>query len=316
MGLKMVLFFVVVTGLAACQEESRSTVAGLEWRLSTPGATGVVSVSEAALKFGAGLKAQVEARGLSLEDLGDKVVFATQVDLLVGERFLTRGEYRLGLMLGRGGASLEFRPVVTPPGDTGTPMNVPMSVKEDAAASHAPMFQFALPTHRPHEAELSLVGDGLRLRLSLVGMPSLVHQKRLTEHAERILRKAEQFSILALVPPRGPIAEVAPDRSSFHGYEILGEVRVRKPDLQATVMDVLTQGMRSSDGRIAGCFLPRHGIRAFHQGRFIDLVICYECLHMRVYPGAYGPHEVVLTTDVSRKMNTLFEGEGLQVAPR
>ena len=38
-----------------------------------------------------------------------------------------------------------------------------------------------------------------------------------------------------------------------------------------------------SKGLVAGCFKPRHGIRAVVDGKKVELVICYECLSMSVY---------------------------------
>ena len=36
----------------------------------------------------------------------------------------------------------------------------------------------------------------------------------------------------------------------------------------------------------AKCFLPRHGIRATHQGKIVKLVICFQCRRLLVYDSA------------------------------
>ena len=39
------------------------------------------------------------------------------------------------------------------------------------------------------------------------------------------------------------------------------------------------------------CFNPRHGIRATHDGKTVELVICFECSSFDIYSGSEGSVE-------------------------
>ena len=51
-----------------------------------------------------------------------------------------------------------------------------------------------------------------------------------------------------------------------------------------------------SKGLVAGCFNPRHGIRATAGGKTVELVICYECLSMKVYVDGKAKRAVLTTS--------------------
>jgi len=48
--------------------------------------------------------------------------------------------------------------------------------------------------------------------------------------------------------------------------------------------------LKAMEGDIqpAKCFDPRHGIRATHEGKTVELVICFQCAQFNVYVGADG----------------------------
>jgi hypothetical protein len=55
------------------------------------------------------------------------------------------------------------------------------------------------------------------------------------------------------------------------------------------------RGHRRSLLQSAACFNPRHDIRATHEGKTVDLVICYECFSLQVFLG--DTKAGALTTD-------------------
>ena len=63
-------------------------------------------------------------------------------------------------------------------------------------------------------------------------------------------------------------------------------VKDKKDDVaKQKLVDAFKQGVEDSDGAVAGCFNPRHGIRVTHGGRTFDFVICFECLSVSLYAG-------------------------------
>jgi len=95
-----------------------------------------------------------------------------------------------------------------------------------------------------------------------------------------VLDRAESVELLSLDP--GDADPGADDKALFHGYRILGRTPL-KEDTRRTVLSALDKGIQESDGKVARCFNPRHGIRATREGKTVDLVICFECLSMRAY---------------------------------
>lgn len=84
---------------------------------------------------------------------------------------------------------------------------------------------------------------------------------------------------------------------SFHDYAVLGETTLDEAT-RRRVVQALYDGIDASDGRVAACFNPRHGLSAPAPdggAGTVDLVICFECLSLQAYvDGAHATN--VLTT--------------------
>jgi hypothetical protein len=104
---------------------------------------------------------------------------------------------------------------------------------------------------------------------------------KLPEAAQAILDKADQFELLSLDPMR----EGEKGESGFHSWKVLGKTTVKDAGVRKPILTALNKGISESDGHGAKCFNPRHGIRASYEGKTVDLVICFECLSMKVYLG-------------------------------
>jgi hypothetical protein len=105
---------------------------------------------------------------------------------------------------------------------------------------------------------------------------------KLPEEARTVLEKAETLELLSLdpVPPKEKPAD------GFHGYKVLGKTTV-KGDVRKELVGAFLKGMEG-DIQPAKCFDPRHGIRATHDGKTFEVVICFECAQFKVYMGADG----------------------------
>ena len=99
--------------------------------------------------------------------------------------------------------------------------------------------------------------------------------------AMRALENAEQYVLLSLEP----VPPAKPGLEQFHGYGVLGQTTVADAAMRKRLNDALRRGARESDGRVAACFNPRHGIRVTRAGKTTDLVICFECLSVNAYEG-------------------------------
>lgn len=103
--------------------------------------------------------------------------------------------------------------------------------------------------------------------------------QKIPEPALTALEKGDKFELFSLDPTR--TTEKPPN--NFHGWEILGSTKVDKADVRKKLVAALKKAAAENDGVAAGCFNPRHGIRVVHEGKTIDVVICFECYSASVY---------------------------------
>ncbi|MEZ5654249.1 MAG: hypothetical protein R3E87_27250 [Burkholderiaceae bacterium] len=118
---------------------------------------------------------------------------------------------------------------------------------------------------------------------------------RLPPEVVRVLEAADSFVLLSL----DPAAETKASPEVFHEEAVLGRADIRDPEQRRQLLQALYDGIGKAEGQIAKCWNPRHGIRATHGEEVVDLVICFECLHLEYYAGHSG---VVLTTGAPEKL--------------
>lgn len=96
------------------------------------------------------------------------------------------------------------------------------------------------------------------------------------------LTSAESFELYSLNPDR--LGE-KPEDGGFHGWKVLGKTEV-KGEARQSLIAALKKGVSDSDGTVAACFNPRHGIQVTTaDGKTFAVVICFECLSMNFYKG-------------------------------
>jgi hypothetical protein len=118
--------------------------------------------------------------------------------------------------------------------------------------------------------------------------------RKLPEAAKAILDKADQLEVFSLDPER---PEQKP-KDDFHGWKVLGKTAVEGAEARQKVVDALYKGIAEGQGA-AGCFRPRHGVRATSGDKTVDLVICFECVSMEVHVG--GDRAAVWTSAAPQK---------------
>lgn len=125
----------------------------------------------------------------------------------------------------------------------------------------------------------------LLILVGLIGAPLWIvsylrEQRQVPEEVELALRGADTFELLSLDGyERKPTAE------EFHGIPVVGKVSIDDPTIRKELVDRFFFGVTENPGAVAACFHPRHGLRVTHQGRQLDLVICFECLAVKAYRG-------------------------------
>jgi len=99
-------------------------------------------------------------------------------------------------------------------------------------------------------------------------------ENKIPDDVKAVLDKAEKFELISLDPGR----DGEKPKDGFHGWKVLGQTEVKDADTRKKLVAALEKGVKENDGRVAACFNPRHGIKATHDGKTVELVICFECL--------------------------------------
>jgi hypothetical protein len=116
------------------------------------------------------------------------------------------------------------------------------------------------------------------------GSSSLREKNTLPPEVRKVLDTADRFILFSLDPH--PVSEEKLDKASnelFHQYRVRRKIDIRTPKERAELLGALYKGISDSDGMVAMCFNPRHGIRATVGGETVDLVICFECLSIEIH---------------------------------
>ena len=114
---------------------------------------------------------------------------------------------------------------------------------------------------------------------------SHTQRNSLPAETRRILDSGERFVLLSLDPTDPVLRRESklPPGETFHEYEVLGKSEIRDPQERAELLRALYKGIADSDGSVASCFKPRHGISATLGGETVDLVICFECSSILIF---------------------------------
>ncbi|HEV2864695.1 MAG TPA: hypothetical protein VGX48_27095 [Pyrinomonadaceae bacterium] len=127
--------------------------------------------------------------------------------------------------------------------------------------------------------------------------------ERLPESARDILERADEFELMSVAPgatfkpPAG--ADVISLKRWPGSFRVIGRTRVGDATLRMKILAALYRGMADAEG-MAGCFVPRHAIRAGGAGRKVELVICFHCSN--VYGSAPGKEIMGFVTDSPQKL--------------
>jgi hypothetical protein len=121
-----------------------------------------------------------------------------------------------------------------------------------------------------------------------------------------ILDSPDDFELISLDPDH----EAPKAKDQFHGWNVLGKVSITDRGEQATLRQALYQGVRENkDGMVAGCFIPRHGLRVTRDGKTVELVICFQCMSMQVF--GVKTRSLLTTSSPANVFNEVLRDKGV-----
>lgn len=129
----------------------------------------------------------------------------------------------------------------------------------------------------------------------------------------KALAAAESATLYALHPyPHETEGEEWAEHARLDDYVVLDQAEVDA----ATARKVLTlvyDGIEASDGRVAACFNPRHGIRVSGPSGDYDLVICYECLSMQIHHDGEFVQNLLTAEATEKALTPIWAEAGLEL---
>ena len=134
-----------------------------------------------------------------------------------------------------------------------------------------------------------------------------------TEIETRPLSKTQLF--LYSLDPSGGIGDDVNTEQVFHGFTILGKAEITIEGDKAALLRAFAQGIRESDGLVAACFNPRHGLRLVTGSSTNDFTICFECRSVSVYGFNHG-RGFLITASPSGTFNELVDKYHLERAKK
>ena len=104
------------------------------------------------------------------------------------------------------------------------------------------------------------------------------NQARIAAAIEKIPPSKVKLFLYSL-NPRPVFGEKTPENSEkvFYRYPILGRIELTSAEEKRRLLESFAKGVSESDGTVAMCFNPRHGIRIITGTATNDFVICFEC---------------------------------------
>ena len=109
-------------------------------------------------------------------------------------------------------------------------------------------------------------------------------------------------------------AQPAQDGEKFHGYPVLGKVDVEDAGKRSALVAAVKKGMDDSDGTMAKCFWPRHGVRFASKGRTVEYVICFQCLQLQIHADGKTNTEAI-TESPAATLNQYLQNAKVPLAP-
>jgi hypothetical protein len=113
---------------------------------------------------------------------------------------------------------------------------------------------------------------GFMLLMLMVVMPVRAEDRSLPDQVKDILSKATEVSLVSLEP-----SEKANKDNALHGWKVLGQTSLKDAEIRKKLLATLEKGIADTGNVGIKCFDPRHAIRAKHDGKTVDLLICFEC---------------------------------------
>lgn len=127
--------------------------------------------------------------------------------------------------------------------------------------------------------------------------------------AKNILEKAERIELIALdliTPQDDP-------KKTFHGCKIVGKTTLDKAPAKKSIVDAFEKDVAQYKGLGKPAFFPQYGIRATHQGKTADFVICFYSGNVHATVDSGGEAKFLVSGAAATVFNKVLKDAGIEV---
>lgn len=115
--------------------------------------------------------------------------------------------------------------------------------------------------------------------------------------------------------PQDEIARRPANAEIFHGYPVLGKIELTDAADRKTLLSELRRGIEANEGTVAGCFIPRHALRATEASGTVDYVICFQCMQINVYENGKSGTNMLTTAAPQPAFDAILKKAKIALAP-
>ena len=146
----------------------------------------------------------------------------------------------------------------------------------------------------------------------VIGLSAQVvgQENKIPDQAREILEKANQFELLSIGHSPSP-KKPAED---FHEWPVIGKTMVEDSNTRNRLVAAFEKAVEENKGDSMKCFNPRHGIRATHDGKTADFVICFECFQVMVYVAGEKEQRFLITNSPAPVFNQTLQHANVPLA--
>jgi hypothetical protein len=135
---------------------------------------------------------------------------------------------------------------------------------------------------------------------------------RLPGEVVQVLTMADKLELLSLDPKQDNYRPGDP--STFHGWPILGRLEVKDPANRQKIVEAIIRGIEER-GHPIKCFEPRHGVHAIRGDETQDLVICFHCCQVEIYPSTARTKFLDSSVSPEPVLSGFIRTAGIPIAP-
>ncbi len=143
------------------------------------------------------------------------------------------------------------------------------------------------------------------ITMALASCPASARaDNELPKDVREAFNKATEFECYSLDPSR--VLKKNDKDMYFHNWKVLGKTTLKGDDAKK-VRAAIDKGRKNSDGSVALCFNPRHGVRILHGKKTYDLLICYECHSAMIFEGDQKIGEFLTAPGPEKSLNKVLQ---------